>query len=135
MFHPATEQLKMGSLYGEQVETVVMTPPSEDPQISRVAGPGSTALPGEERGNSHPLRDMERIVINDDLVRRSVAVVGVGHDGLLGDPASRGDGINAPTNTMRNPKPSSPTTRRYRVPLEGPECGGSRRSKVEILSV
>ena len=97
----------MGSLDVEWVEVVVVAPAGEDPQIGGVAGSGTARVAGEKCGDRDPLGNNERIVVDDDLSRGSVGVVGSGHGGLLGDPASRRDGINAPTNTTARAAPPS----------------------------
>jgi len=76
----------MGSFDVQQVDAVVVAPGGEDPQIRGVAAPGGAS---DERRNGDALGDDHRVVVAHDLSSVDSGGFGVGHGGLLGDPASR----------------------------------------------
>lgn len=82
---------------------MVVTPRGKDPQVGRITLAGRIGVPGQKRYDGDPFGDDHRIVITHDLNGvDGGGVRGIGHGGLLDDPASNGDGT---THARAKPEP------------------------------
>jgi hypothetical protein len=111
LFHPAAEQLEMGSTDREQRQAALVAPGGEDPQIGGVAGPGGPAVAGEEPGNGRQLGPADRIVDDEDDLTSD----GLRHDALLRSPGTGWD------RETKNITPTRPPAWSYRAPLLVPK--------------